>query len=215
MNGSILTAATLAIAFSLAAPQSMQAAEGAQAAPEILRRISASRIAVISDGDFLARTYGTAELAPRNAGYRDLLTIMSPVGEKIVTGSIPVSNSVTSAPEILALSEDGQTAFVTERLGERPKGGNRISDLPPGRRLFAVDLSDDAALRLSDTVEIEAFPEALSLSPDGESVAVVSNTPEASFVQIVAYRDGRFSRLARFDLADLGVRGSEPARAAA
>ncbi|MBY5768734.1 lactonase family protein [Rhizobium leguminosarum] len=211
MNGSILTAATLAIAFSLAAPQSMQAAEGAQAAPEILRRISASRIAVISDGDFLARTYGTAELAPRNAGYRDLLTIMSPVGEKIVTGSIPVSNSVTSAPEILALSEDGQTAFVTERLGERPKGGNRISDLPPGRRLFAVDLSDDAALRLSDTVEIEAFPEALSLSPDGESVAVVSNTPEASFVQIVAYRDGRFSRLARFDLADLGVRGSEPA----
>ncbi|MBY5715555.1 hypothetical protein HFO33_02920 [Rhizobium leguminosarum] len=211
MNGPVLTAATLAITFSLAASQNTQAAEGAQAASKILGRISASRIAVISDGDFLARTYGTAELAPRNAGYRDLLTIMSPAKDKIITGSIPVSNSVTSAPEILALSEDGQTAFVTERLGERPKGGNRISDLPPGRRLFAVDLSDGAALRLSDTVEIEAFPEALSLSPDGESVAVVSNTPEASFAQIVAYRDGRFSRLARFDLADLGVRGSEPA----
>ncbi|MFF0950245.1 lactonase family protein [Rhizobium leguminosarum] len=211
MNGPILTAATLAITFSLAAPQSTQAAEGAQAASKILGRISASRIAVISDGDFLARTYGTAELAPRNAGYRDLLTVMSPAGDKIVTGSIPVSNSVTSAPEILALSEDGQTAFVAERLGERPKGGNRISDLPPGRQLFAVDLSDGAALRLSDTVEIEAFPEALSPSPDGESVAVVSNTPEASFVQIVAYRDGRFGSVARFDLAELGVKGSAPA----
>ncbi|RXT24070.1 hypothetical protein B5P46_19345 [Rhizobium leguminosarum] len=208
MNGSILTAATLAIAFGLAAPQSMQAAEGAQAAPEILSRVSASRIAVISDGDFLAQTYGTAELAPQKAGYRDLLTIMSPGSDKIVTGSIPISNSVTSAPEILALSEDGQTAFVTERLGERPEGGNSINDLPPGRQLFAVDLSDGAALRLSDTVEIEAFPEALSASPDGESVAVVSNTPEASFVQIVTYRDGRFGRLARFDIADLGVTGS-------
>ncbi|WP_222297265.1 hypothetical protein [Rhizobium leguminosarum] len=102
MNGPILAAATLAITFSLAAPQSTQAAEGAQAASEILGRISASRIVVISDGDFLARTYGTAELAPRNAGYRDLLTIMSPARDKIVTGSIPVSNSVTSAPEILA-----------------------------------------------------------------------------------------------------------------
>ncbi|MBA5802754.1 lactonase family protein [Rhizobium changzhiense] len=210
MKGPILTAATLAISFGLAAPQSMQAAEDAQAASSILSRISASRIAVISDGDFLARTYGTAKLAPQKAGYRDLLTIMSPGSDKIVTGSIPISNSVTSAPEILALSEDGQTAFVTERLGERPEGGNSVSDLPPGRRLFAVDLSDGAALRLSDTVEIEAFPEALSLSPDGESVAVVSNTPEASFVQIVTYRNGRFGRLTRFDLADLEVRGSAP-----
>ncbi|MBX4957307.1 hypothetical protein HJB56_22255 [Rhizobium lentis] len=210
MNGPILAAATFAIAFSLAAPDSTQAAGGAKAASEILGRVSASRIAVISDGDFLAQTYGTAELAPREAGYRDLLTIMSQAENKIVTRSIPISNSVTSAPEILALTKDGRTAFVTERLGERPEGGKRIGDLPPGRRLFAVDLSDSAP-RLSATIEIEAFPEALSISPDGESIAVVSNTPEASFVQIVAYRNGRFGHLARFDLADLGVTGPAPA----
>lgn len=117
MNGPILAAATFAIAFSLAAPDSTQAAGGAKAASEILGRVSASRIAVISDGDFLAQTYGTAELAPREAGYRDLLTIMSQAENKIVTRSIPISNSVTSAPEILALTKDGRTAFVTERLG--------------------------------------------------------------------------------------------------
>ncbi|MBY3193656.1 hypothetical protein [Rhizobium laguerreae] len=37
MNGPVLTAATLAITFSLAAPQSTQAAEGAQAASKISR----------------------------------------------------------------------------------------------------------------------------------------------------------------------------------
>src|SRR5262249_23410537 len=85
-----------------------------------------------------------------------------------------------------------------------------LRDLPPGRRLFAVDLSNPERPRLTDTAEIAAFPEALSVSPDGRRVAVVSNTPEASFVQIVRYEGGRFAAVARFNLADLGVTGQAP-----
>ena len=127
---------------------------------------------------------------------------------KVVTGTIPVSNSVTSAPEILQLTRDGRTAFVAERLGERPERGDTVRDLPPGRRLFAIDLAEIPAPRLADTAEIGAFPEALSVSPDGRRVAVVSNTPEASLVQIAAYGEGRFGAVARFDLAQLGITGS-------
>ncbi|CCV16177.1 PD40 domain-containing protein [Mesorhizobium sp. STM 4661] len=192
----------LAIALSIGVP-SVVAAQ-----PDLVGRISANRIAVISDGDFVAQTYATGRLAPRQAGYRDTLTVLSIVDGKVVTGTIPISNSVTAAPEILQLTEDGQTAFVTERLGERPAAGDTIKDLPPGRRLFAVDLSDAAAPRLADTAEIAAFPESLSVSPDGRRIAVVSNTSEASFVQIVGYRDGRFGPVARFNLAELGVTGS-------
>ncbi|MBZ9710174.1 hypothetical protein LB543_26050 [Mesorhizobium sp. ESP7-2] len=176
--------------------------------PDFIRALSTSRIVAISDGDFLAQTYATGQLPPPASGYRDLLTVLSIVDGRVIVGSLPISNSVTAAPEILHVTKDGRAAFVAERLGERPEGGRTVQDLPPGRRLFAVDLSDSAAPRLADTVEIAAFPEGLSASPDGRRVAVVSNTPEGNFVQIVDYTDGRFGAVARFNLAELGVSGS-------
>jgi hypothetical protein len=176
--------------------------------PEFVGRISAGTIAAISDGDFVSQSYVTGRLAPRERHYRDLLTVLSIVNGKITTGTLPVSNSVTAAPEILELSRDGLTAFVTERLGERPTGGETVRDLPPGRRLFAIDLTNKTTPRIADIAEIAAFPESLSISPDGTRVAVVSNTPEASFVQIVSYAGGRFGPVARFDLADLGITGT-------
>lgn len=175
---------------------------------QLLGRLSASVIATISDGDFVGQTYANGRLAPREAGHRDVLTVLSMSGGKLISGSLPISNSVTAAPEILALTRDGRTAFVTERLGERPPDGETIRDLPAGNRLFAIDLTDKANPRLTDTAEIAAFPEGLAVSPDGARVAVVSNTPQASVVQIVPYAGGRFGAVARFDVAELGIRGT-------
>ncbi len=179
----------------------------AMEAADLLRRISAGTIAAISDGDFVGQTYATGLLAPADANYRDLLTVLSIVDDRIVTGTLSVSNSVTAAPEILALSRDGRTAFVTERLGERRNDDATVRDLPPGNRLFAIDLADKANPRLADTADVAAFPEALAVNLDGEHVAVVSNTEEGSFVQIVRYANGRFGEASRFDLARLGITG--------
>ncbi|WP_454853490.1 hypothetical protein [Rhizobium binxianense] len=178
--------------------------------PDFVAGISAGTIAAISDGEFFGHTYGTGRLTPSAAGFRDVLTVISIDGGKVSRSEVSVSNSVTSAPEILQLTPDGRTAFVVERLGERPEGGDTIGDLPPGRRLFAIDLSDRSAPRIAATAGIEAFPEALSISPDGTRIAVVSNTPDASFVQIVPYRDGTFGEVMRFDLAGLGITGTVP-----
>jgi hypothetical protein len=175
--------------------------------PDFAGKISAGTIAAISDGDFVGQTYATGRLAPVEAGHRDLLTVLSIADGKVRTGSLPVSNSVTSAPEILALTSNGDTALVTERLGQRPQGGTMVRDLPSGNRLFAVDLSDRTTPRLADAVEVASFPEALAVSPDDRRVAVVSNTPEASLVQIVSLSDGRFGDVTRFDLANHGVTG--------
>lgn len=185
------------------------AIRAAQAA-DPLNNVSAGRIAVISDGDFVSATYATGRLAPREAGHLDRLTVLTRRDGGFIVGSLPVSNSVTAAPEILQMTRDGRTAFVTERLGERPEGGETVRDLPPGRRLFAIDLSDAEAPKLADTAELEVLPEALAVSPDGRHVAVVSNTGAGSFVQIVAFADGRFGPVARFDLARLGVTGTGP-----
>jgi DNA-binding beta-propeller fold protein YncE len=173
-----------------------------------LAGLSAGRVAVISDGDFVARTYADAVLAPAEAGYRDVLTVLSIADGKVTRSELALSNSVTAAPEVLELTPDGRTAFVAERLGERTKGATRVKDLPAGNRLFAVDLSDPASPRLADTAQIGIHPEGLAVSPDGTRVAVVSNTAEESLLQIVAFSDGRFGTVARFNLADLGVTGS-------
>jgi DNA-binding beta-propeller fold protein YncE len=175
---------------------------------DILAGISANRIAVISDGDYVAETYATSVLAPVEAGHKDLLTILSIEDGKVTQSALPISNSVTAAPEILELTPDGRTAFVTERLGERPHGGKTVKDLPAGNRLFAIDLADPANPRLAATAAIAANPESLAVSPDGTRVAVVSNTAEASVLQIVEYANGAFGEVVRYELAALGIEGS-------
>ena len=176
--------------------------------PDFPRQLSGGTIAVISDGDFAGQSYATGRLAPREAGHRDLLTIIKLKDGKAESAEIPVSNSVTAAPEILALTHDGRTAFVMERQKDRGEKGDAVKDLAPGDRLFAVDVADPKRLRIADTVSIAASPEALAVSPDGERVAVVSNTSDASFLQIVDYEDGHFGEVARFNLADIGLKGS-------
>ena len=162
---------------------------------------------VLSDGEHLASTYADGVLAQARAGHRDLLTTVAIRDGEVTTSAIEVSNSVTSAPEVLALAPDGGTAFVTERLGPRPTGVTRADQLPAGTRLFAVDVSDRAAA-IADTVTIAPSPEALSVHPGGASVAVVSNTPEASVLQLIPWTSAGFGAPVSYDLAGLGVTGS-------
>ncbi|MGA9375910.1 MAG: hypothetical protein WBV64_12945 [Mycobacterium sp.] len=89
------------------------------AAPHEPRALTIDRMVAISDGDHAASTYVDGMLAPQDAGYRDVLTTMSVIDGEVSTAQVEVTNSVTSAPEILALTPDGGTAFVAERLAAR------------------------------------------------------------------------------------------------
>lgn len=177
--------------------------------PAFVNEISAGTIALISDGDFVAQTYATGQLAPPKAGYNDTLTILSLANDRIHSSEIRVSNSVTAPPEVLGLAPDGLTAFVVERLGERSQGDKVISDLPAGTRLFAIDLSDKSKPCVAATVDVAALPESLAVNPDGSLIAVVSNTADAALVQIAPYDAGEFGKVESFDLARLGIVGSD------
>jgi 6-phosphogluconolactonase (cycloisomerase 2 family) len=196
---------TLILGATLAA--ALSATTGATELPAFATSIRAGSIVAISDGDFVGRTYENGQLAPAEAGFADQLSVLSLAGEKASLATLPVSNSVTAAPEVLGLTPDGRTAFVIERLGRRPADGKTVRDLPPGRQLAAIDLSDKTRPRLAATREISAFPEALAVSPDGRSVATVSNTPDASVVELTRYENGSFGAVQRFDLRDLGITG--------
>jgi len=176
--------------------------------PDFVPRIGAKSIVTISDGDVLASSYADGQLAPESAGHRDLLTVISLSAQGAASTSVEVSNSVTAAPEVLALAPDGRSAFVVERLKQRASGAKAVKDLAAGDRLFALDISDPVAPKIVATAQIAAFPESVAVSPDGRRVAVVSNTPEAAWLQVVEFRGGAFSDVQRFNLADLGVLGT-------
>ncbi|MGN9907840.1 hypothetical protein ACTMTJ_09835 [Phytohabitans sp. LJ34] len=165
------------------------------------------RIVAVSDGDHLASTYGDGVLSPESAGFRDLVTVLDLNGDRVDTASVEASNSVTAAPEILALSADGRTAFVVERLGQRPPGGTTVRDLPPGDKLTVLDVSGSAAPRVHDVATVASMPEALAVSPDGSAVAIVANPDGRSVLQIIRW-DNHHRRLGTprtIDLAALGV----------
>jgi hypothetical protein len=114
---------------------------------------------------------------------------------------------VTAPPKVLSLTRDGRIAFVAERLRRRAPDVELARELCPGRTLTAIDLSDKAAPTIADAVEVGPAPEVVRASPDGRRVAVVSNTPEASLIEIVSYSEGRFGRVETFRLSDLGITG--------
>ncbi|MGV9802404.1 lactonase family protein [Mycobacterium sp. NPDC003449] len=162
--------------------------------------VTIDRLVVLSDGDHLASTYADGVLAPVDRDRRDLLSTVSVRDGVVVTADVEVSNSVTAAPEVLALTPDGATAFVAERLGQRRPGDRLARDLPAGDRLFAVDLDDRQNPVLADIATIASAPEALAVHPDGSHIAVVSNPADTSVLQLVRWNADGFGAVEHFDL---------------
>jgi hypothetical protein len=174
--------------------------------------VTIDRLVALSDGDYVASTYADGVLAPAEADHRDLLTTLSVLDGAVRSAAVEVSNSVVSAPEVLALSPDGTTAFVAERLAQRRIGDTRANQLPAGDRLFAVDVSDPAAPAIAGVETIAQSPEALAVHPAGTHIAVVSNPPDVSVLQLVPWTSAGFGDAAEFDLAELGITGASGPR---
>ncbi len=175
----------------------------------ILSGLDATVIAAVADGDFVGGSYASGELAPLFAGYRDRLLLLRRSGDRWWREWLPVSNSVAAPPEVLTLSAGGRTAFVIERLAPRGTGASRIADLAPGRRLFAIALPPGAPATIADSVALGDYPEALDLSPDGRTVAVVSNSGGRSLLHLVPVADNRFAAPQQFDLGEMLEDGRE------
>lgn len=86
-----------------------------------------------------------------------------------------------------------------------------IRDLETGKRLFAIDLTDKSNPRIAATANVAELPESLAISPDSRRLALVSNTADASLIQIVSYFEGEFGEVESFDLVELGIAGSTDA----
>ena len=150
---------------------------------------------VASDADMVATAYGDAKL-DRVPGIEDALTVVDlPLNpEQPAIASLPVSNSVMSWPQIIAVSPDGQRAYVAEVRSRPSHGINEFDDIdqmPAGSQLTVVDITDYADPKVVESVNVGLNPEHLSISPNGKLLAVNSNEPGKELLIVKLRADGR------------------------
>ncbi len=111
---------------------------------------------------------------------------------------VGVTNSVAGPPAAVDLSPDGRFAYVVESFTPRPEGDapHTFADLGFGATLSVVDLTDPAAPRVVQTIEVPSRPDAVRVNAAGDLLAVTFHPAGA----------GSATPLALFPLTD-GVPG--------
>lgn len=181
---------------------------GWQAQTPLTLDVQGQFLAVISDGDFFASTYADNRIPGDDPRYQDALTILPLpfTGEAI---SVEVSNSVNGPPEAMVLSPDGEMAFVIEYVGQRPAGATSRTDLPTGRMLSQVDLTNPKQPQVIDQIEVGPFPEAIAVHPDGSWLAIATDSGEAEVLQLVPIQNSTLGAPIDISLESLGISAAE------
>ena len=159
---------------------------------------------VASDADMVATAYADGQL-DRVPGIEDALTVIGlPLdSNEPAIAPIQVSNSVMSWPQIIAVSPDGQRAYVAEvraRPADEIQAFETIEEMPEGARVTVVDLADPAAPRIIESVDVGRNPEHLSLSPDGRFLAVDLEDPGRELLIIQLQADGTLGSRSYFPI---------------
>jgi DNA-binding beta-propeller fold protein YncE len=161
-------------------------------------------IAAIADDDFLASTYGDGKLPTPTGGDKLSIVTLPLNGKQEAIAQVNASNSVVGAPYALALSPDGQTAFVVETLGAMPAGATRREQLPPGNQLVAIDLSNPRRPVVRSRMTIAPKPETVHVHPNGDLLAVSTQTPDKEII-LIPVQDNQFGQPIEFSLRQLGI----------
>lgn len=184
MTHRLLAAASVPLALALLAGCGGSGAQ--HAAPATPDQVSGRYIVTISDADLSAPALAHGRLGERDPGAQDTLTVLAlPIREPSTPwAQIHVSNSVIGPPNALAVSRDGNTAFVVETRGPAPAGAVSIEELPPGQLLFAIDMTDPLAPRIVGTANVGTNPMAVDVHPAGDLAAVATSVPHEQIVMV-------------------------------
>jgi DNA-binding beta-propeller fold protein YncE len=165
---------------------------------------------VASDADMVATAYADAKL-DRVPGIEDTLSVVRlPLDStQPAIAPIQVSNSVMSWPQIIAVSPDGQRAYVAEVRG-RPADGiqefENIDQMPEGRNITVVDIANPLQPKAIESVNVGRNPEHISISPDGKFLAVNLEDPGRELLLIRLQADGRLGTQSYFPMQLNGTR---------
>lgn len=131
-------------------------------------------LVVVSDADMLASAYVDGRLGPIDD--TDALAVIA-LGDhprEFVAARTAASNSVAGPPVAVAVTPDGHHAILVETFGPRPadREDATFADLPFGKRVQVIDLSDLDHPRVVQVVDGPLRPDSVSISADGSLVAI-------------------------------------------
>lgn len=195
----LLTTITIALILSIQMMEVGWSQQTAQA-PNFAGRY----IAAISDDDFLASTYGDGKLPTPTVGDKLSILTLPLNGKQEALAQINASNSVTGAPYALALSPNGQSAFVVETLGAIPAGATRREQLPPGNQLVVIDLSNPRRPAVRSRMAVAPKPETVHVHPHGDLLAISTQTPDKEVI-LIPIQNGQMGQPTEFSLQQLGI----------
>jgi DNA-binding beta-propeller fold protein YncE len=168
------------------------------------------KLVIASDADMVATAYGDAKL-DRVAGVEDALTVIDlPLNSSNPQiASIKVSNSVISWPQIIATSPNGNHAYVVE-VRSRPEDGiqelDTIDDMPEGKYLTVVNLTNSAQPKIIESVAVGSNPEHISISPDGQFLAINLQDKGRELLIAKLQPDGKLGKRFYFPMSIDGTR---------
>ncbi|NER78550.1 MAG: lactonase family protein [Leptolyngbya sp. SIO1D8] len=177
--------------------------------PNASLQFTGQALLVASDADMVATAYADAKL-DRVPGIEDALTVVTlpldvtqPDSAQPAIASIQVYNSVMSWPQIIAVSPDGQRAYVAE-VRSRPADGiqefEHIDEMPSGAHITVVDISNRSQPSVIERVNVGRNPKHLSISPDGRFLAVNLTEPEKELLIVELQVDGRLGQRSYFPM---------------
>lgn len=177
---------------------------------------SGRALLVASDADMAASAYADGNLQRIN-DIEDTLSVVSfPLqSEQAPTiAPVSVSNSVMSWPQIIAVSPDGQRAYVVEvRSPPDPdvEALDDIEEMPSGQRLTVIDIADVLQPTVLESVSVGRNPQHISISPDGQFLAINVQEPDHDLVFVQLQPDGRLGDQWSVSLPDSAAQTGEGA----
>jgi hypothetical protein len=168
-------------------------------------QFSGRALLVASDADMVATAYANGRL-DRVAGIEDALTAIAlPLDpDHPAVSPTRASNSVMSWPQIIAVSPEGQFAYVAEVRSHPPDGIEQLSsidDMPEGEYVTVVNIANLQQPQIVQAVSLGKNPKHLSISPDGRWLAINLEEPGRELAIAQIQPDGTLGEINEFALA--------------
>lgn len=165
----------------------------------------ARALLVLSDADMAASAYVDGILHTEPGVYDALTAIqIDSLAPQWTLQKLPVPNSVTNWPKGMALSLDHKTAFVVDTRGGLPRNVQQTKDLfhelPPGKYVRAIDISDPERLREIAHIQVPELPLAVDVHPQTGQLLVVSRSPGKE-IALIDWTGNSFGQISVHDLA--------------
>ncbi len=174
---------------------------------------NARGILSLSDADMVPSALIDGKLM-KETGTRDLLTsIPLPLNDRsLEVGATVVSNCMTGASKMMAISSDGRLGFVIENRTTVPDSVKTIkspNDLPAGAKMFVIDLGNSAKAAVKFGAPIGKLPTAIDMLQN--QLIIVGSEPDKEIQFIEVDGTGRPTRILNTPLKMPGVRASDVA----